>query len=839
MGKAKTAVYKRSLLSWVLYGRGKLQALLLFTSVVMVFARVLPLEMQKRIINDAIQLRKVELLLIYCGIYLAAVILASGLKFLVNYLQSLIGQRAAAEMRKQLYHHILSLPLGFFRRTQPGMVVSSLMTELATAGDFIGVAVAVPFISLMTLGAVTGYLLWLNPLLALISFSAYPFGIFLIPWLQKKANRANQERVDHSRDLASKIAESVSGIHEIQGNGAFRLENAKFDRMVDLLTDVRIRWNLFRFGIKVSNNFFSNLSPFIIFILGGYLAIQGQLELGALVAFLSAQEKLNDPWREMLDFYQGYQDARVTYQRTMQYFDAEPEFFLEPTGRPPFDLASNIEIRNLKFETETGVALLNDVTVSLKPGEHLALIGFSGSGKSTLALCVGQLYKYTGGSVLLGDREVAALTKKDVVENLGFVSQTPFIFEGTIEENLLYACRARISGEEDSREGRLPDLDGMIEVLQQTGLFVDVLRLGLNTVLTANRSDEELASRIVRVRRHFQTRYGKELSDDVEFIDESRYLYHSSLLENLLFGTPQRGGFAGKNVLKDPFFKAFFEQTDLTRPLMALGAALARQTIDIVGNLPHDEVFFAQSPIGAEEVADFKALLKRLKQSPLHDLSAEDREMLLDLALRFAPRKHKMAALPGSLERAILEGRLKLRERISRDDPTALSFYDVSQYMYSQTILNNILFGKTKSSSLQSQERINQSVIQLLIAEDLLEVILAIGMKFPVGSKGDKLSGGQRQKLAIARILLKDPKIIVLDEATSALDNNSQARIQSLLESRLKGRTTVLAVMHRLDIIKKYDKIAVMKTGKIIELGTYDELMGKRGVLYELVHGKK
>jgi ABC-type multidrug transport system fused ATPase/permease subunit len=213
--------------------------------------------------------------------------------------------------------------------------------------------------------------------------------------------------------------------------------------------------------------------------------------------------------------------------------------------------------------------------------------------------------------------------------------------------------------------------------------------------------------------------------------------------------------------------------------------------------------------------------------------------MLLDLALRFAPGKHKMAALPGSLERAILEGRLKLRERISRDDPTALSFYDVSQYMYSQTILNNILFGKTKSSSLQSQERINQSVIQLLIAEDLLEVILAIGMKFPVGSKGDKLSGGQRQKLAIARILLKDPKIIVLDEATSALDNNSQARIQSLLESRLKGRTTVLAVMHRLDIIKKYDKIAVMKTGKIIELGTYDELMGKRGVLYELVHGKK
>ena len=447
MGKAKTAIYTRSLLSWVFTGNGKLKVLLLFISIVMVFARVLPLEMQKRIINQAINLRKIDLLLIYCGIYIASVLLASGLKFLVNFLQSLIGQRAAAEMRKQLYHHLLTLPLNFFRRTPPGMVVASLITELATAGDFIGMAVAIPFTSFLTLVAITGYLLWLNPLLALMSFSVYPLGIFLIPWLQKKANRENKERVDNARDLSNKIAESVAGIHEIQGNGAFRIENSKYDRMVDRLTNIRIRWNLFRYAIKVINNLFNNLSPFIIFIFGGYLAIQGQLELGALVAFLSAQEKLRDPWMELLDFYQAYHDAGVSYKRTMEYFDAEPEFLLEPPDRPPFELANSLEIKNLSFQTETGVLLLDDITVSLKPGEQMALIGFSGSGKSTLALCVGQLYKYTGGSVLLGDKEVASLTKKDIVQNVGFVSQTPFIFDDTIEENLLYACRAKGNGD--------------------------------------------------------------------------------------------------------------------------------------------------------------------------------------------------------------------------------------------------------------------------------------------------------------------------------------------------------------------------------------------------------
>ena len=112
-------------------------------------------------------------------------------------------------------------------------------------------------------------------------------------------------------------------------------------------------------------------------------------------------------------------------------------------------------------------------------------------------------------------------------------------------------------------------------------------------------------------------------------------------------------------------------------------------------------------------------------------------------------------------------------------------------------------------------------------------------MQFQVGSKGDKLSGGQRQKLAIARVFLKSPQLLIMDEATSALDNNSQARIQNFLETRLKGKATVVAVVHRLDIIAKYDKVAVMKAGKLIEIGPYDDLMTQKGVLYGLISGKK
>ncbi len=837
MAKSKPPVVKRSLFSWIFPGNLNLQILLLFIIAAMVVARVLPLEMQKRIVNEAIKLRNIDLLLTYCGIFLAAVIFFSALKYLTNVIQTLITQRTTARMRKELYHHILTLPLNFFRKTQPGMVVNALTTELTLPGNFVGMAVAAPVANILTLLAFAVYLFFLNWLLALVSLSIYPIVVFLIPLLQKGVNRANKKRVDAARTYSSLIAESISGIHEIQGNGAYNIENRKIDALVDRLLKIRIIWSLYRFGVKTANGFFTSLGPFLVFILGGWLTIKGQLELGALVAFLSAQEKLFDPWKELIEFYQVYQDGRINYRRTMEYFDVEPEYELAPIDREPLELEGKIDVNDLSFVTESGIRLLDGINMSLNSGEHLALVGFSGSGKSTLALCIGQLYKYTGGSVLIGDKEVSGLTKKDMVNNIGFVAQSPFIFDGTIQENILYSCRATADDGAEESENGMPTLDDIIAVLHQTGIFADVLRFGLNAILTHDQ-DKELVDVLVRVRKNFQRDFGEELADYVEFFDENRYLWYSNIAENLIFGTPNKDAYNIANLSKNEYFLDFLKQADLNRPLLSMGAELAKQTVDILGNLPPDAVFFEQSPIAAEELDEYKLLVEQLKRKKLHELSDEHHDMLLELSLRFTPGIHKMVSLDQILETLILEGRALFREKISEDDPEAITSYQMSEYIYSQTILNNIFFGKNKSANPQAQERINQSIIQLLIEEDLLEAIIEIGMYFEVGSKGDKLSGGQRQKLAIARAFLKAPRVLIMDEATSALDNKSQARIQNLLETRWKKKSTVISVVHRLDTIKNYDKVAVMKAGKILEMGTYDELIDRKGMLYELV-GKK
>ncbi|WP_029898498.1 ABC transporter ATP-binding protein/permease [Desulfohalovibrio reitneri] len=835
---SETPVTKRSLYSWVKQSDMRLQILLLVVIIITVGARVLPLELQKLIINQAISQRKIDLLFMYCGYYLAAVVLAGGLKYVINIIQTMLGQRALAQIRRSLYAHVLTLPLSYFRKTQAGMVVSSLVTEIAPAGEFVGMALAVPVTNLLTLFAFAGYLFYLNWVMACVTLAIYPIIVIIVPKLQRRTNRANKKRVDATREMSSKVAEAVTGVHEIHANGAYSIENAKFGELVDKLMRIRIVWNLYKLGVKALNNFIVNLAPFVLFLVGGYLIIQGQFNLGALVAFLSAQEKLFEPWKELMEFYQVYQDSTVRYSRTMEYFDFAPEHRLVVEGRDPLRLEPRVEIENMGFTVEGNIQLLRNINLELGPGEHLALVGFSGSGKSTLALCLGQLYKYTTGHVKLGGEEVADLSKQDIVENIGFVSQAPFIFTGTIRENLLYACRAALHGAEPVEGGNMPTLDDQIAVLQQSGIFVDVLRFGLNAVLDDD-GQHDLRQRIVRVRASFQKEFGDDLAEYVEFFNPDSYLRHSSVAANLTFGSPNLEEWRTENLPSNHRFREFLDEMQLTRPLLTLGAEITRSTVDILGNMPRDAVFFEQSPIPADEFEEYVDLARRLEQHKVGELRREEREKLLRLALNFIPGRHKMVGLPQVLEEMLLEARSRFRRRIEKDNPEAFSFYRADEYIFSQTILDNILFGKAKSESPQAQEKISQSIIQLLIEEDLLESIVGIGLEFDVGSKGDKLSGGQRQKLAIARCFLKDPRLLLMDEATSALDNKSQTRVQNVLESHFRGRSTLIAVVHRLDIIKNYDKVAVMKAGKIIEIGGYQELMDKKGALHELVHGKQ
>jgi ABC-type multidrug transport system fused ATPase/permease subunit len=846
-------ITKRSLFSWILHRYWPLQLLLLLIIVASIFFRVVPLELQKRIINVAIELKKTDLLLLYCLLYLGAVILFSSLKYVINMLQAYIGQKILLAMRDELYRHILRLPLQFFRQTQPGTVMTSLMAELGAVGGFLGSALAIPITSVLTLLTFAGYMIFLDPKLALISLAIYPVEVILIPILQKRFNRLNATRVDESRSMSNVVSEAISGIHEIQGNASYRLETDKFGHFADHLFLLAKRMFLYKFGIKFVNNFFQDMGPFFLFLVGGYLTIQGQLTLGALVAFLSAFEKIYDPVKELISYYEDFQDAQVRYKCVMERFDVAPEFELMPTDRPVYHMNGEIEVKDLEYKLDTGVRLFSEVSFHARPGELIALVGFSGSGKSSLAMVLGQLYPYRQGRVLLDGHELRQLTKMDVTCNIGFVAQHPFIFNGTVRDNLLYGSRALLLAEGEGGNRTLPSREKVFDMLRTVGLAEDVTRFGLNMIIPREQS-EPMVKHFIWMRQLIRERFGEKLTEVVEPFDVNNFLQYSAIHDNLFFSDVYPNAYLPENLPHNRAFLKFLADTDLDEPLLQLGMDLARKTVNLFEDLGENERFyFETSPIQPKTFEMYKTIMPRLVLGGTRNLDRTDRALLLLLALEFVPAKHTIVSIPESLQANIVRARHRFIQEVvgvelmtcsERNDEAKLkkserkgfSLHCGAEYMFSHSVIENLVYGNLKAEQTSAMADLFAQITDLLKEDERCEVMDA-GLDFEVGSKGDRLSGGQQQKIALARAFLKEPSILIMDEATAGLDNASQAHIQRFIETQLKGKSTVVAVIHRLDILPAYDKILVMRTGRVVESGNYEELMKAKGIFYGLVHG--
>ncbi|MEJ2057919.1 MAG: ABC transporter ATP-binding protein, partial [Desulfofustis sp.] len=650
-------IYKRSIFSWVLKTRVSLQFLLLLLIVGMVFLRVLPLEIQKRIVNEVMAIGDVQQLVVYCLVFLLAVMLSSVFKLAVNGVQTIIGQQALTDMRRELYQHILRLPLSFFRKTPTGTVVASLVTELAASANFVGAAIAVPVSNVLTLIAIGGYLIWLNPLLGGVTLSIYPIALFVIPLVQRGVNNWNKKRIVTSNQMSSRIAESVSSIGEIHAQGSFQSEERHYNSIIERLLKIRIIWSLYRYGVKVTNNLFVGLGPVVVMLLGGYLLMQGKTELGSIVAFLSAQEKLYDPWKELIDFYQIQQDASVRYHKIMQIFTGKSEFTLAADRLPESAPQGRIQISELEFVTANGIKLLDQVNLTIEPGEHVALVGFSGSGKSTLAKCIGQLYFHTGGELLLDGSSISSMSKQEIVRTIGFIAQEPTIFSGTLGDNLTYACQAIDDySNTDQRDQPSVSLDDKIAVLQQVGLFVETLRFGLNTILDC-RHYPELEERFLNIRRHFQENFGHELAPHVEFFNQDHYLFHSTVVENIVFGSMEHN-IGLENLEENPDFLSFLKSSELMKPLLEVGAAILHQTVDILGSdIPRENVFFEQTPVNPAAYDRYLEIAEMLNRGTAGSLAREERRLILKLAFDYTPAQHKIFDLDSSLEALIRNGR--------------------------------------------------------------------------------------------------------------------------------------------------------------------------------------
>lgn len=831
----------------------------------------LSLDLPKTIINKAIggkdvpeeifgmTVDQIDYLLILSGAFLALVFVNGGFKFYVNVFRGQLGERMLRRLRYSLLARVLRFPLPQFKKVSQGEVIQMVNSEVEPLGGFVGDSIALPAFQGGTLLTILIFMFIQDWMLGLAAIALYPIQGYIIPKLQWHVNQLGKKRVRNVRVLAEKIGEAVSGIEEVHANDGARRILARFTERLGVIYD--IRYEIFRrkFFIKFLNNFIAQLTPFFFYSIGGYLVIKGDLTFGALVAILAAYKDLSAPWKELLTYYQRLADSRIKYDQVIEQFDPQgiwPENYQMAEIEADFSLAGNVSAGNLSILDEESQPIVEKLSFDISKSEHIALTGPSSGGKDLATILMARLLAPDSGQIVVAGKQIADLPEAATGRYMGYIGPNAFVFNATLKENILLGAMHRpISTEGELNEdlknaqlsgNSLDDLGAewldynaigvdsdeglqkrLIELLQVVDLDGDVYSMGLRSTVDGF-DDDQLLEQILTARKKFRERLDKsDISNFVESFDKEVFNSNASVAENLLFGTPKGDSFNSENIGTNAYVVEILERVDLKDEFIRIGRDVASTMVELFADLPSDHEYFSQySFISSEDLPEFQTLLARSERLGLENMSTEDSNQFLSLPFKLIPARHRLDLITNDIQKRILEARKLFAEEIGDELRDEIEFFEAGHYNRSSSIQDNILFGKIALDKANAIEEVNHLVTEIIDQENLRPMIINAGLNSQAGLAGSRLSQGQRQKLSIARALLRRPDHLILNEATSSLDSGSQTIVMSNLLSEMKDRNVTWA-LQRASLAENFDRVLVLSGGQVVEDGSFQDLVKK------------
>jgi putative ABC transport system ATP-binding protein len=856
------------------YSLGQQFILLIFTLLSFPFL-YFSLDLPKTIVNQAIggkqfpqgilwfRFDQITYLLMLCAVFLILVFVNGAFKYIINTLKGRLGERMLRRLRFQLYHRLLRFPLTQFSKTSSAQIIPMITSECESLGGFIGDAFVTPAFQGGTLLTIIFFMFMQDPVLGTAAVALYPLQGYVIPKLQRKVNQLGKRRVRTIREVADRVHESAAGIVDIHANNSVKLQLTTFANLLGTIYDIRFEIYQRKFFVKFLNNFIAQLTPFFFYSIGGYLVIRGNLSFGALVAVLAAYKDLASPWKELLDFYQIKEDSRIKYEQIVEQFQpaglidarlqlTEPEKLLPLTGE--------LAVVNLSLAEDDGSRILDGVSFTVSIKQHIAVVGQGGSGKSELALLLARLIQPTSGRIMIGGVEIATLPASVIGRRIGYVGATPYLFGGTLRDNLLFGLRhvpvrpANYEGSVTKRRARqlhearqsgnieldphadwldyegagVADPDALsrrvTQVLAHLDLEEAVYTLGLRWRLDRE-AHPEAAARLLEARKALAARLVEDgITNLVETYDPERFNFNASVAENLLFGTPIGPVFDFEALADNTYVSQVLTKVGLIEDLVAAGKHVAETMVELFADLPPDHEFFEQfSFISASDLPEFAAILGRIGEAGTMALAKEDRVKLLSLPFKLIPARHRLDVVDESMQQRLLEARRVFRADLPPKARQQIEFFDPQLYNAAASVQDNILFGKIAYGESDAPVRIPAIVAEVIDALSLRQTIIDVGLDYNVGTGGSRLSLAQRQKAGIARAVLKRPDLLILNEATSALDGQEQSKVSKGLKDEFADRG-IIWVLHRASLARNFDRILVLSNGRLEEQGSLSEL---------------
>lgn len=374
--------------------------------------------------------------------FLAVTLVHFGANYLQFFFVARVGQSILYSLRTQMFNHLQSLSPAFFHRTSVGRIMSrsqSDVLQLQETFELVVVALA----DILSLAGIVIAMLVIDWQLALVTLSIVPVLFIVLAYWQRFARRSFMRIRRAIAMVNGEYNQNITGVRVVQSLNRQQENLSHFDGLNREHRDANLEASRFSGALQPSVELLIGVGMgFGIIVMGGIMLQRGALEWGVLVAFALWIQRFFEPIRQLTMQYSQLQRAMAAGVRIFELLDLEPEVKDAPDAVEMPPVRGEIKFEGVYFHYVPGTDVLKDINLHIRPGENVALVGSTGAGKSTLVTLIHRFADVTQGRITVDGYDIRDVKRQSLVNQMSMVLQEPYLFSGTVKENIRYSCEA-------------------------------------------------------------------------------------------------------------------------------------------------------------------------------------------------------------------------------------------------------------------------------------------------------------------------------------------------------------------------------------------------------------
>ncbi|WP_077860946.1 ABC transporter ATP-binding protein [Clostridium sp. BL-8] len=420
--------------------------------------------MTRDLVNNSIPSRNFKTIIIFGITLIVIFLIKAACGYFMQYWGHVVGVRMQGDMRKNIFTHLQRLPNSFFDNNKTGDIMSRIINDLMDISELAHHGPEDLFISIVMLIGSFVILCTINISLTVLIFVFVPVIVWFTLYERNKMNKAFFDTKVKTGAVNANLENSISGIKISKAFVSHKAEEEKFEKGNSKFIKAREKSYKVMAEYSSGAGFGMDFLNYIGLIGGGIFTFIGLISIGDYMAYMLFINSFITPIKKLIDFMEQFQNGITGFQRYMEIMNAKQEKDKKDAVQLK-NVNGEIEFKNVVFSYE-GKKVLDDISVKIKKGQMLALVGASGGGKTTFCNLIPRFYEVESGDILIDNKSIYDIKLDSLRESIGIVQQEVFLFTGTIRDNILFG-KTDATEEEVIRAAKMANIHEFIEDLPE------------------------------------------------------------------------------------------------------------------------------------------------------------------------------------------------------------------------------------------------------------------------------------------------------------------------------------------------------------------------------------